>query len=111
MVMLIDDDEATLFALASRLTHRGYGAVAAGDAEEALDLLATQPARPAAIGLDWKLRKVGGSEVLRAIGSDDRLARVPVIVYGGYLDEGVDREAMSAGATECVAKGAWPGED
>ena len=111
MVLLIDDDDATLYAMARRLSHRGYAPVAASDAADALRLLADQPATPFAIVLDWKLPGVSGLEALRAIRGDAGLATVPVIIYSAYLEGGVGREAIAAGATECVAKGVPPGDD
>lgn len=111
MVLVIDDDSATLYALARRLTHKGFLALAAADAEEGLKLLAERRATPFAIVLDWKLPGASGSEALRTIRADRGLALVPVIVYSGYLDEDAEREAMKLGATECVAKGARPGDD
>ena len=111
MVLLIDDDEATLYTMARRLDLRGYAPIAAPDAADALRLLADRPAPPHAIVLDLKLPGVSGLEALRTIRNDPGLATVPVIVYSAYLEGGVDREAMAAGATECVPKGTPPGDD
>jgi CheY-like chemotaxis protein len=111
MVLLVDDDEVTLYALALRISQSGYTPMAAADVEEALRLLRERLAPPHAIVLDWKLPRVSGLEALRTIRAERDLASVPVIVYSAYLDDVVGREAMAAGATECVLKGARPGDD
>ena len=111
MILLIDDDEATLYAISRRLSHSGYAPLAAADAEEAFRLLEQRLAPPHAIVLDLKLPNVSGLDALRTIRAERDLATVPVIVYSAYLDDVVGRQAMAAGATECVLKGARPGED
>jgi CheY-like chemotaxis protein len=111
MVLLIDDDEATAYAMVRRLSLRGYASVAAASASDALRLLAQRGEPPFAIVLDLRMPGIGGLDALRVIRRNPELATVPVIVYSAYLEEGVDREAMAAGATECVTKGKPPGDD
>jgi CheY-like chemotaxis protein len=105
MILIIEDDEATLYALAHRLSYGGYLPLPTTCGEEALELL-SQPTTPRAIVLDWRLpRGMDGPDVLHRIRSDRRLAEVPVLIYSAYLDDEVNKRAMAVGATECVAKG------
>lgn len=103
MILVIDDDDSSLYALTRTLTYRGYAAIAASDGAEALDVLRTS--QPRAIVLDWKLPgPKTGLDTLRQIRANRANQSVPVLVYSAYLDDLVNKEAMANGATECIAK-------
>jgi CheY-like chemotaxis protein len=95
-ILLVEDDpkdvELTLTALEEyNLANEVF---LVGDGVDALDYLHCRGAfaartreNPAVMLLDLKLPKVDGLEVLRAIKSDDKLKRIPVVVLTSSREE------------------------
>jgi CheY-like chemotaxis protein len=78
-VLVVDDNDDFRDAICAFLRARGYGALAARDGQDALDLLFSAPT-PAVIVLDLHMPHMTGWELLRVLRSYGRLERVPVVI-------------------------------
>ncbi len=81
------------------------------DGQQALDYLFRQgdyaqraDTSPRLVLLDLKMPRVGGIEVLRAIKSDDRTKRIPVVVMTSSQEEQDLAETYSLGVNSYVVK-------
>jgi CheY-like chemotaxis protein len=108
VLLLVDDDRASLDLVTAYLDGSGVDIVRARDGADALD----QARRlvPAAVVLDIRLPKLDGWEVLRELKSDPDTAAVPVVVVSivdepsrglamgaaGYLTKPVRRDSLLA---------------
>jgi len=105
-----DDVELTLHALRSEKLCNGIQV--ARDGEEALDFLFCRGAyadrsfdRPVQLVLlDLKLPKVGGLDVLRALKSDPRTRRIPVIILTSSREESDLIRSYDLGANSYAQK-------
>ncbi|MFN3649443.1 MAG: response regulator [Armatimonadota bacterium] len=79
LVMLVDDDEATLYALGRWLDLGGYRTVTASNGAEALQQLRSG-LRPAVILLDMRMPEMDGAEFRALQRADAELAEIPVVL-------------------------------
>ncbi len=100
LVVIVEDDAAIAEGLALNLKLQGYRTEIAGDAETAVQVIAT--ARPALVLLDISLPKRSGLWVLETLrgGADS----VPVIVLSARQDEFDKVAALRLGADDYVTK-------
>lgn len=98
-VLVVDDDEDARDSVADMLREEGFGVLTASDGYEALELAAAQP-RPAAMILDLGMPRMGGREVLRKLQTRDELAKIPVCVLSGALED----SELPLGATLAIQK-------
>ncbi len=106
IVLVIDDDPASLDLIVRLLTKKGLHVVATSSGRAGLCL--AQILRPAAITLDLKMPDMDGWSVLTALRADPLLALIPVIVLtimddahtsytlgaSGYLAKPIDPERL-----------------
>ena len=80
-VLIVDDDPSLRATLRDAVSDQGFGALAAADGLEALQILRSsdQP-RPAVIVLDIRMPKMDGLQFLEEQKRDPRLAGIPVII-------------------------------
>ncbi len=105
-VLIIDDSEDDILLTRRVLAKIGrrIRTEAALNGERGLTLLREETALPSLVLLDLKMPGMDGLDVLRAIRSDERLRRIPVIVVT-HSDLESDREASSkAGANSFLHK-------
>jgi DNA-binding response OmpR family regulator len=101
-VLLVDDDSAVLFSLASELRRRGLEVATAADAIAAVS--AAVRARPDVALVDMTLPGGDGLTVMKRMRAMPQLAGVPVVLLGDRED-GRQREAGSAaGASGFLGK-------
>ena len=109
-VLLVEDqpDDADLLIHALRDFRPDMAVVVARDGLEALHhLLGDGEGRvtiPRLVVLDLRLPVLGGFEVLRSMRSDDRTARIPVIVLSGSCSPEDVGASRSYGAKACLRK-------
>jgi two-component system, response regulator len=113
-ILLVEDDanDAALTLRALKQHHLGDGVVHVVDGDEALEFIfATnlygewEPASaPRLILLDWKLREVGGLEVLGELKSQDRTKNIPVVVLTSSREEIQNIESNNLGVNSYVVK-------
>jgi two-component system, cell cycle response regulator len=94
--------------LLRRLAERGNRVAGAGEAEEALALVAREA--PDVILLDQELAGVGGMEVLDRLRAHDELAAMPVIMLTGASEHDLMLEALRRGAHDYLRKPFDPAE-
>ena len=100
-VLLVDDEEDFVTALAERLQLRGIEAQIATDGETALALIETSPP-PQVVVLDVMRPGLGGADVLKRIKA--RHPQIPVILLTGHgsIREGTD--GLRQGAYDYLVK-------
>lgn len=101
-LLVVDDNAANLKLARVLLQQEGYAVRTAGDAEEALELLASWV--PALILMDIQLPGLDGLALTRRLKADPRYARVVVIALTAYAMPGDDDKAYAAGCDGYVAK-------
>jgi DNA-binding response OmpR family regulator len=102
VVLLVDDDEDLLVALAAPLRRRGFDVAVATDAVTAVSTAVKQP--PDVIVLDIGLPGGDGLMVMQRLHSLPQLAGVPVIVVSGRDPERNRAAALAAGAAAYFVK-------
>ena len=101
-VLTVDDSPSVRKMVEFSLKSKGYAMGAAGDGQEALELMASDPFD--AIILDVNMPNMNGLEFLEKIKSVDNFAAIPVIML---TTEGQDEDrdkAMALGATAYIVK-------
>ncbi len=98
-VLLVDDEQEFVSALAKRLELRGLRVLVANDGAGALAQMA---AAPQVVFLDLLMPGVGGLKVLEAIKQD--YPQVPVILLSGRGSDLDAAEGVRLGAFDCLMK-------
>jgi CheY-like chemotaxis protein len=83
-ILVIDDDDILLDAIAEVLSYEGYDILTASSGDEGL-LLAQQQC-PSIIICDWMIPKLKGYDVFKALQADYRTASIPYLLISGYSD-------------------------
>jgi DNA-binding response OmpR family regulator len=99
-LLLVDDEEDFVSALAERLRIRNYDARVTNRGEKAL--IEIQQDRPDIVLLDLKMPGMGGMETLAKIKAED--PSIDVIMVTGSVDSKVGEAAITAGATDHLVK-------
>lgn len=99
-VLLVDDEVDFLETLTKRLTRRGVEVSKASGGQEALALLADDPAD--IVVLDVKMPGMSGIEVLREIKS--RWPLIEVIMLSGHADVQIAVKGLEMGAFDYLMK-------
>jgi DNA-binding NtrC family response regulator len=101
-ILMVDDDEGLLAALAEFIQLRGLRVRACRDGREALNLIHQEKEPYDIVLTDLVMPSAGGLEVLR--GAKDRFARTEVIVMTGFasLERAID--SMRQGAFDYITK-------
>ncbi len=107
-VLVADDECDVLNMVATNLSGAGFLVIKAQDGAEALER--ARRFTPALIILDMMMPQLSGTEVLRALKSDERTAAIPVLMLTARKDE-IDRVlAFELGADDYVTKPFSPRE-
>jgi DNA-binding response OmpR family regulator len=106
IVLLVDDDEDLLVALAAPLRRQGFDVAVATDAVTAISTAVKQP--PDVVIMDIGLPGGDGMMVMQRLHSLPKLAGVPVIVLSGRDPERHRDDALAAGAAAYLAKPITP---
>jgi DNA-binding NarL/FixJ family response regulator len=102
-VLIVDDHPAYRRALSAALSAESDIEVA-GEAEDGLAACAeAERLRPDAIVMDLSMPELDGIGAMRRI--HESSPEVPVVILTAIADEGVEHEALTAGAVGFVAKG------
>ena len=99
VVLLVDDDRASLDLVSAYLSESAARVVRARDGVEALELV--RQASPAAVVLDIRLPRLDGWEVLSQLKGDPATATIPVVV-ASVVDE--RPRGLALGAAEYLLK-------
>jgi DNA-binding NtrC family response regulator len=99
-LLLVDDEEDFIAALAERLRIRNYKAALATSGEAAM--LTIQEERPDIVVLDLKMPGMGGMRTLKEIKT--KYPSIDVIMVTGSVDSKVGESVLQAGATDHMVK-------
>lgn len=94
-VLLVEDDKFLRRACEKSLRQQGFNVATAVDGEDALRAIQAEP--PDLILLDILMPKVTGTEVLRALRSDERTRAIPVLILTNSSKESDVREIEKLG--------------
>jgi CheY-like chemotaxis protein len=103
-VLIVEDDEALRNSIALLLQAPDVEIVTAGTAAEALDLLASRSFD--CLVMDLALPDASGFELLERIGSGEKYASPPVIVYTGRALTPEDEQRLRRHSRSVIIKGA-----
>jgi two-component system, OmpR family, phosphate regulon response regulator PhoB len=107
-VLVVEDEPAISHLVALHLEQTGYEAIVAADGTRALELMAKKP--PSLVLLDIMLPDIDGLEILRRLRSDEKTARLPVILLTARAEEGDRVLGLEIGADDYVVKPFSPRE-
>lgn len=102
-VLIIDDDNRNIFALAAVLKAKGYQCLSASGAEEGIDLL-KQDQDIAVVLMDMMMPGMDGYEAMSIMGEIPVLKDVPVIAVTAQAMVGDRERCLNAGAVGYVSK-------
>jgi CheY-like chemotaxis protein len=101
LVLVVDDEDAVRRVAQMMLRHLGYGAIAAAEGQNAVELFERNLGQIRAVLLDLTMPRMNGPEVLAAIRRID--PAVPVVLCSGYAAEAVS-ETLAATNTYFLLK-------
>lgn len=104
-VLVVDDEEALRFLLASELEAEAFQVQSAGDGDEAIDLVQGMTERGERFDivlLDIKMPRVDGFEVLKFVKGN--APETKVIMLTAYADVKNAIESLRLGASDFVSK-------
>lgn len=101
-ILIVDDDRLVVSAYKSKLEGERYIVEVAGNGEQALRMLESEPVD--LVILDFSIPGMNGVEVLKAIRSQPGAEVLPVIVFTNPFSPILAQAASKAGATGCVRK-------
>src|SRR5690606_12748236 len=107
-VLVVEDEKAISDLIAFHLEQSGFEPVVAGDGKRALSLTADR--LPALVVLDLMLPDMDGLEILRYFRSQERSARLPVILLTARAEEADRILGLEIGADDYVVKPFSPRE-
>lgn len=103
-ILIIEDDPILSKVYSSKYESAGFDTATAADGQEGLDKL--KSFKPDLVHLDLTIPKVNGADVIRYIRSQPETMSLPVVVLSNTYQNRLVREALEAGASECVSKAA-----
>ena len=101
-ILVVDDEAAILDLAEATLVRFGYNVIRAESGEQALTVMAGQPAAPALVILDLNMPGMGGHNCLGAL--KKRYQDIPVLIASGYSARGSARDTLAAGAAGFIGK-------
>lgn len=102
LILVVDDNEANVDILVTRLGAQGFDTVSAGDGEEAL--AKAREARPDLILLDVMMPKLDGFEVARRLKADPDLPFTPIIHVTAKANSEDVVAGLAAGGDDYLTK-------
>ena len=103
IVLVVDDDLASLKVMAATLQQLGYTAVCEADSRRALRLATEEP--PSAIVLDLVMPEMTGFEVLSELRRHPRTRDVPVIIWSSKDLDTAELARLRGAAHAVISKG------
>jgi len=107
-VMLVEDEPDIREMLAFALTRAGFDTIAAGSAEEALQLL--DGPMPAVAIIDWMLPGTSGIDLAKRLRRDELFADLPIIMLTARGEEADKLKGFDSGVDDYITKPFSPRE-
>ena len=101
-ILIVEDDEKSLYLARFILQEGGFEVIEAGDGIEAVDKAKREA--PDLILMDMQLPKLDGYEAVRRIKADERFTNTPIIALTAYAMKGDREKTMEAGCTGYIEK-------
>lgn len=101
-VLLVEDDASVSDMYRVRLEMDGYRVLTAADGETALRLI--QDVTPALVLLDYRLPRLDGPAVLRALRADERTRDQAVVVLSAFDEPRLVAEGRGLGILDWLVK-------
>ena len=101
-VLLVEDDASVSDMYRVRLEMAGYRVLTAGDGETALRLI--REMAPELVLLDYRLPRMDGPAVLRALRADERTRCQAVVVLSAFDEPRLMAEGRGLGALDWLVK-------
>lgn len=101
-ILIVDDDESLVRALAIKLRDAGYKVLAAWDAAQAVSQ--TRRHEPDLILLDIRMPEGGGFSVLDELGHSMKTMDIPIIIMTALEDQEIREQALAYGAVDFFIK-------
>ena len=102
LIVVAEDDAATLKVISTQLERRGYEVVTATDGRQAME--AVRRHEPAAVVLDWLMPVMQGIDVCARLKSDPKTAGIPVLLLTSRVSELDVEEGFRRSADEYITK-------
>lgn len=102
-VLIIDDDQKNIFALAATLRAKGWKVNFAGSAKEGMRMLSSNTAIGVVL-LDMMMPGIDGYETISLIRNHEKLKNIPVISVTAQAMTGDKEKCLAAGADDYVSK-------
>jgi two-component system, response regulator, stage 0 sporulation protein F len=100
--ILVADDETAIRNLCyDLLTHQGHAVITAATGNQALQAVAAE--KPDLVLLDLQIPGETGISLLKKI--REKAPKMPVVIFSGFIDAQVEKDAFDAGAIEVLLKG------
>jgi CheY-like chemotaxis protein len=104
-ILVVDDDQPAAELFAAILRHLGYHATSTCSGPQALEHIGT--AMPDLVILDMMMPDMNGLEVLKRLRTDEKTAKVPVVMFSALDDDEWRERAAVAGANDYWIKGGF----
>ena len=101
-ILLVEDNEMNRDMLIRRLNRAGLEVIAAGDGQQALDLMISE--QPSVVLMDMNLPVLDGWSACRKAREDERIKHIPIIALTAHASEADRQVAMEAGCDDYATK-------
>jgi len=99
-ILIVDDEYANRYLVATLARHNGHEAVEAGDAADALEAASRE--RPDLILVDLSLPGTSGTELIRSLRANDGIAGCAIALYTATQISPAIRDFMDAYAVDAA---------
>lgn len=101
-ILLVEDNELNRDMLIRRLKRAGLEVIAAGDGQQALDLMRQE--QPAVVLMDMNLPVMDGWTACRQARDDDSISQIPIIALTAHASDADRLIALEAGCDDYATK-------
>lgn len=101
-MLVVEDNDETLFLLRTVLTRKGYRVIEAWDGKQAIE--AAEAEKVDLILLDLQLPRVNGLGVIHRLRQNPKLENVPVVIITGQDPEKYRSSAIAEGCDDFLLK-------
>ena len=101
-ILLVEDNELNRDMLIRRLNRAGLEVIAAGDGQQALELMVSE--QPAVVLMDMNLPVMDGWTACREARKDERIRQIPIIALTAHAMEADRLQALEAGCDDYATK-------
>ncbi|PLW70281.1 response regulator [Pseudohalioglobus lutimaris] len=101
-ILLVEDNELNRDMLIRRLNRAGLEVIAAGDGQQALDLMRSE--QPAVVLMDMNLPVMDGWTACRHAREDASISQIPIIALTAHASDADRLTALEAGCDDYATK-------